>query len=193
MQELTARLIVFLLGVGGFTLAAAVCDARTRRIPNKLTVPAFLAGLVFQVAFNGWAGVAGVGGAGLGSALLAFLVGFGTFFVLWLIGGGGGGDVKLMGALSVWLGFRMTLSVVIASTLIVVAATVGIMAWSALTRGTRKTKEKYVATGKPMNRKMKHQPETVAQKQQRRVMAYAVPVAVATWGVVLWHLRSLIG
>jgi prepilin peptidase CpaA len=190
MQELTTRLIVFLIGVGGFTLAAAVCDARTRRIPNALTIPAFFAGLIFQAAFNGWSGVGGVGGAGLGSALLAFLVGFGTFFVLWLIGGGGGGDVKLMGALSVWLGFRYTLHVVIASTLIVMFATLGIMAWSAVRKGARKTKEQYLATGKPMNRKQKHQPETVAEKQRRRIMAYAIPVAVATWGVVLWHLRG---
>jgi len=83
--------LVFVLVVGAFTAVAAVSDLRTRRLPNWLTVPAFAAGLLAHTVVNGF--------AGLGFALLGFATGFGLLLVLWLIGGGGGGDVKLMGAL----------------------------------------------------------------------------------------------
>ena len=81
-----------------FTAVAAGWDLREKRIPNKLTLPVFFAGWIYQAVYHGWGGLADAG--------LGFLVGFGVLFVLWFIGGGGGGDVKLMGALSVWMGFR---------------------------------------------------------------------------------------
>lgn len=186
---MTLQLIVFLLAVGGFTLTAAISDMRFRRIPNKLTFPMFLLGLVYQIGFNGWSGDGSLSGAGLQSALLAFLAGFGTLFVLWLVGGGGGGDVKMMGALSVWLGFRLTLQVLAVSTVVVLLSAMGAIVWSVLVHGPRKAKRKYLATGKTENGKQP-QPETVAQRQQRRIMAYAIPVAVATWSVLLWGLRA---
>ena len=68
---------------------AVPVDLKTRRIPNGLTVPAFVCGVVFHVIRGGW--------AGLGFSLGGFATGFGILLVLWLIGGGGGGDVKLMG------------------------------------------------------------------------------------------------
>lgn len=178
------QLIIFVIIVGLFTAVAAISDFRTRKIPNKLTVPVFVLGLIYQAAFNGWSGnpEMGLATCGLKSALLGFLVGFGTLFLLWMIGGGGGGDVKLMGALSVWIGFRLTVMVMIASTAFVLLGTVTVMAWSILRRGPWKTKEKYVA-----NSKNKHK-ESMAQRQNRRVMAYAIPVALATWVIVIWKL-----
>jgi prepilin peptidase CpaA len=59
------------------------------------------------------------------------------------------------------------------------------MVWSVLILGPRKARSKHLATGKE-----KPTVETVAQKQQRRIMAYAIPVAVATWSVILWGLRA---
>ena len=190
MPDFSLQLFVFLVAVGGFTLAAAVWDSRFRRIPNKLTLPMFCLGWIYQAAFNGWSGGDTLATAGLKSALLAFLVGFGTLFVLWMIGGGGGGDVKLMGAVSVWLGFSLTIKVLAISTLVVMLSTMGVMLWSILRYGSKKAKRKYVGTGKPHETGKKHIPESVEEKQHRRIMAYAVPVAVATWSVILWSLRA---
>ena len=183
MLTLDPQQIVFAVGIGLFTLTAAVCDWRTRRIPNRLTIPVFFLGLVYQVAFNG--------PAGLGDAGLGFAVGFGTLFVLWMIGGGGGGDVKLMGALSVWLGFHMTLLVMISSTVFVLFGTLAVMVWSLVSRGPYKTKKKFIATGKPRAAGDKAVPETVEQRKGRRIMAYAIPVTLATWLVVIWKLPTL--
>ncbi len=192
MPDMTLQLIVFLVALGGFTLAAAIWDMRFRRIPNKMTLPMFVLGLIFQIVFNGWSGDASLSGAGLLSALLAFLIGFGTLFLLWMIGGGGGGDVKLMGALSVWLGFQLTLRVLAVSTLMVLIATMAVMIWSVILHGPKKVKRKFIATGKPssVGKNQKPKAETQKEKQDRRIMAYAIPVALATWSVILYGLRA---
>lgn len=174
--ELHEMILVGCLAV--FTAVAAVTDLRTRKIPNKLTVPAFLLGLVFQLYFHPYGD--GTLGGSLFDAAKAFGIGFGTLFVLWIIGGGGAGDTKMMGALSVWLGSKMTLAVLALSTGFVLVGTLAVMAYQAATHGIRKTQQKF-----------SHQELTKADKPQRRMMTYAFPVALATWIVVLWfHLKT---
>src|SRR5204863_1435284 len=100
---------------------------------------------------------------------------------LWFIGGGGGGDVKLMGALAVWMGYQLTLLVLVASTVAVVFITMGVVGWGIVNRGMRKTQQRL--KGKVG--------ETRAQKQARRILPYAVPVAFATWLVLAWKMPAL--
>ncbi len=159
--------LVFAGGVAAFTAAAAVCDWRTRRVPNLLTVPMFIAGLVSQAAFRGSPGLADAG--------LGFAVGFGTLFVLWRIGGGGAGDAKLMGALSVWVGFLGTLAVLLLSTALVIAASAAFLARSFSLHETGKTTES-------------RNVETRDKPRMRRLMPYASPVAGAAWLVAGWQL-----
>lgn len=150
----------FLLAcVAAFTVSAAVTDFRTRRIPNWLTLTAFVLGVTFQAWQGGW--------AGLGTAAVAFSVGFGLFFVLWLIGGGGGGDVKLMGALSVWLGVTLIWQVTIFATILVAVYSMFVSARSQQQTGKEPEGESA--------------PSTAPKKKERIRVAFAVPVAIATW------------
>ena len=180
--ELTTELILFILGVACLTVGATFWDIYKRKIPNKLTLPIFALGIVYQGTFNG---LSGLGDAGLG-----FLIGFGTLFVLWIAGGGGGGDVKLMGALSVWLGFTLTLYVMIVSTFLVIISSILTMGWTVLTQGTKKMKKKMLGTGKEHKKGRKPVRETSEEKSRRRIMPYALPVTVATWAVVIWKLPT---
>lgn len=83
-------------------MIAAVFDVRERRIPNKLTYPAFLLGLVLQGAINGW--------KGLLSALLGALLFGGLFFVFYIVKAMGAGDVKLAAALGCLAGGTASLN-----------------------------------------------------------------------------------
>lgn len=178
-------ILVLIFAVSLFTAATIAWDVRFKKIPNQLTIPMFFAGWVYQLVMSmlyGW--------HHLGSAALGFLLGFGILFVLWFVGGGGGGDVKLIGALSVWLGFQMTLYVLILSTLIVLVSTVGVVLWSLIVRGARSTKGQYLGTGKNQDASAPRS-ETASDKVNRRVMTFAGPVGIATWVVLFWFYPQL--
>ncbi len=173
MSNLSTAQMIFLAAIALYTTIAAISDYRFRKIPNRLTVPMFLAGLIYQVSFFGL--------PGLKAALLGFLVGFGILFVLWMIGSAGGGDVKLLGGLSVWLGASLTLKVLFCSLIFVVVGTGAMLVGSLMSKGLRKTKAQYVKAGANGTRTL----ETSEQRAKRRVMAFAMPVALATWCVLV--------
>jgi prepilin peptidase CpaA len=91
---------------------AAVCDVRTRRIPNELTGLTLLGGLAWSIHGGGvW---------GLGSSLVACAMMMAPFVVLFVIdsAGGGAADAKLMGAIGAWLGIHQGVVVLIAVLLV---------------------------------------------------------------------------
>jgi prepilin peptidase CpaA len=77
-------------------LTACVTDLLSRRIPNVLTLGAAAAALFFHVS--------GEGMLGLQAAATGWVVGMVLFLPLFLLGGMGAGDVKLLAALGAWLG-----------------------------------------------------------------------------------------
>lgn len=85
----------------GVSLATAlIYDLRARRIPNGLIGLMLVEGLTLQYATGGSsAALAGLGG---------LAVGFAVFFPLYMRGGMGAGDVKLMAASGVFLSPSLT-------------------------------------------------------------------------------------
>jgi len=77
----------------GVILVAAIWDLRFRRIPNWLTVPALVLGVALHLYLGTW----GEAAFGFGLAVVIYLP-------LWLAGGRGAGDLKLMAALGTILG-----------------------------------------------------------------------------------------
>ena len=192
MQPFDAILIGFVVA---FTLVCLVTDLRWRRIPNWLTVPVFALGLVVHTI--------GGGLPGLWFSLRGFATGFGVLLALWLIGGGGGGDVKMMGALGAWLGAWLTVLVFLASALVTLALLAGLMAYTTANQGFAAARRRY--SGKaiaeanlersqptPQRAKVdkKHREKRTGKPTRRgRVVPYAVPMAISTW-IVLALARS---
>jgi prepilin peptidase CpaA len=77
-------------------VAATVDDLARRQVSNWICGAAFIAGFGLHVISEGWRG--GV------SALLGAITGFGVFLIFYLLGGMGGGDVKLMAGFGAVLG-----------------------------------------------------------------------------------------
>ena len=89
----------------GASLVAAVWDLRKRRIPNAVTFPLLIAGLIWAAWFGGLLGLAESAGA---CVLLAL-----PYVILFVFAGGGAGDAKLMGAIGSWLGLKQGLAVLV--------------------------------------------------------------------------------
>lgn len=87
----------------------AVSDIRDRRIPNWLTYSGLAGGLAARAVRGSW--------HGLGDATGGLLVGGGVFLLLFLVGGMGAGDVKLMAAVSAWAGLKESGTLLIATAL----------------------------------------------------------------------------
>lgn len=165
----------FVSAISAITLTAAFTDFRTHKLPNWLTVSAFIAGVVFH----------SVWGQGLAFSLQGFALGFGILFVLFLIGGGGGGDVKLMGAVGAWLGWLLTLEVYFLTALLVALVSVVAMAYHLATKGWTSFSRNYLRRSDVND---KSAPAAEGRKRSRgRPVPYAVPIAVSTWLVLLWH------
>ena len=90
---------VFVVAVAVYAGAAAYTDLRLQRIPNYLTVPTAIAGLV--CAFAPLAGIS-YDATGLPVRLRP---GFRNIFHPLFVWGGGSGDLKLVAALGAWLGW----------------------------------------------------------------------------------------
>ncbi|MEM2192541.1 MAG: A24 family peptidase, partial [Candidatus Hadarchaeales archaeon] len=78
------------IAIGG-TCVAIYTDLKSRIIPNRLTYPMIIAGLLLNLLdgiwhLNFWKAISGFLGAGI-----SFAIGYG----MWLTGGWAGGDVKL--------------------------------------------------------------------------------------------------
>jgi len=87
---------VLLAGAVVLALIACWTDLRSRRIPNWLTVPALLVGVVANAVLGGL--------EGLKTSLLGALVGLGLLLPFVLLRSLGAGDWKLAGALGAFAG-----------------------------------------------------------------------------------------
>ncbi len=117
---------IVLVMVGG----VAIVDWRQFRIPNAFTVPFALVGMAYHGWFSGWAGV--------GQSLIGLLVGFAILLVPFILGGFGGGDVKLMAGIGAWVGARSVIEIfvisaallgVVSATMLLCSPTVRKEAW----------------------------------------------------------------
>ena len=82
-------------------LTATVEDIVRREIPNWIPITAIAGGIGSAVCMSGW--------SGLGSSLLGMIAGFLVFLAFYMLGGMGGGDVKLMAGLGAVLGVGLIL------------------------------------------------------------------------------------
>ncbi|MEY3288848.1 MAG: hypothetical protein RLZZ419_1090 [Pseudomonadota bacterium] len=82
-------------------ITAAVIDMRRHRLPNSLTVSAALVGLSLQYTLQGW--------HGLLDGLTGFVTGFVLFLPFYALRWMGAGDVKLMAAVGIFLGWPLSL------------------------------------------------------------------------------------
>lgn len=117
------------LGVSaGVMVTIVIADLRSMRIPNKLTYPAAMAGLILHTAASfqnpqmSWY-------EGLLESMAGFGLGFFILFLGFLFGGIGGGDVKASAALGALSGLSTTMLGLLYMGLVAGAMALSIMIW----------------------------------------------------------------
>lgn len=145
---------------------AAATDLKTGKIYNALTLPLLLSGLLLAFFFP-----EGSGG-GPKSSLLGLVVGFVPLYLVYLRGGMGGGDVKLMAAIGALKGFPFVLDVFLNSVLIGAAMGVGIIVWE------RRVKEAALFVWTTIARVF-HPGVVVHRLETKRVVPFGLAIALA--------------
>lgn len=95
MLTVNHALLLILVAVSGFF------DLKERKIPNKITFAGILIGILFNLITGGW--------LGLLHGILGMFAGLAIFFLPFVMGGMGAGDVKLMGAIGALMGWRFSI------------------------------------------------------------------------------------
>lgn len=97
-------LLLVLILVSGFW------DLKERKIPNKITFTGILIGLIFNTITGGW--------TGLLQGIFGLFAGLAIFFLPFVMGGMGAGDVKLMGAIGALMGWRFSVMTALYSAIV---------------------------------------------------------------------------
>lgn len=117
-------LLLLLVALSGFF------DLKERKIPNKITLTGILIGILFNIITGGW--------TGLLHSLLGMFAGLAIFFLPFVMGGMGAGDVKLMGAIGALMGWQFLLMTAIYSALVGGIMVLGYLLFKGTLRETMK-------------------------------------------------------
>jgi prepilin peptidase CpaA len=186
----TAVIIAFLCMMV-FTAVGLVFDLRTNKLPNKLTVPVFFAGLLYHTIYGFVQPGYWDGRGGPLFALMGFGVGFGMLFVLFLVGGSGGGDVKFMGALGTWLGAWLTFQVLVISALIGGLLTAILLVPKVFTM-RRLTLAKSGGGNLRKQKKEAEKPTWKLRVGSEWRIPFGLPAALGTWTVLILYWAGFV-
>jgi prepilin peptidase CpaA len=96
--------------VCGLLIWAAYIDGKQLRVPNWLTFPMVVSGLIYSAWAGGW--------AGFQDGFFGMLVGLACLLPLYAVGGMGAGDVKLLAGVGAWMGVSATFYAFCVSTVV---------------------------------------------------------------------------
>ena len=159
-------------------IVAAYIDGKELRVPNWITFPMVLSGLVFST----WMG----GLEGFGAGLWGMTVGLLTLLPLYAVGGMGAGDVKLMAGIGAWLGAQVTwnafLATVIVGAVMAVVMVVVRRSWNKHYSNFLLIFTEFLTVKDP--RKLS---EIAAErKPQMLLLPYGIPICIGSIGYFLY-------
>jgi prepilin peptidase CpaA len=164
--------------VSAILILAAWIDGRELKVPNWITFPMVLAGLIYST----WVG----GFGGLGAGLLGMCVGLLTLMPLYAVGGMGAGDVKLMAGIGAWLGWEITLAAFAVSVVVGAVMAVIMVLWD---KSMKHHYENFLLIlSEWMVIKNPYELSKIAAERKPRMMLlpYGIPICIGTIGYFVY-------
>ena len=175
----TSSLPIFVVVIA--VVIAALTDIRTYRVHNLVTLPLLVSGLIYH-------GVVG-GSAGLIMSAYGAMIGLGLLFLFFLLGGMGGGDVKLLAGIGAWLGWQFTVVVLAIAS---IAAGIYALIFAVITGRIRETWAKFQilwfrvsSVGRHFAAEDRVELILANSDKQGRVVPFAAMMAVGVFVVVI--------
>ncbi len=162
--------IFVIVSLGSVLIIGAIIDLCTQKIPNFLTFPAMVAGLVYHTVTSGWHGMI--------FSFSGLMVGTAIFLIPYMMGGMGAGDAKLMGAVGSIIGLK---GIFYASLL--TAITGGIYALVLFLLNIQFLKSffsRHILTAKTFSHTGKFIPIPADNAEKRPKLCYGVAIAIGT-------------
>ncbi len=169
-------------------------DSTQRKIPNKITMPAILIGVIWSTVNSGLDGFL--------FSVLGFLLGFAVFLVPYIFGGIGAGDVKLMAAIGSLMGWRFTLASGLSTA---IAGGVLVIIYMFIKGGLKETlvdafgilikpllKFLYMTSGKKWFLDKQNYFNVHKSKKENEYVPYAIAIATGTLMVIVFGLDNYI-
>jgi prepilin peptidase CpaA len=160
-------------------LVAAATDIWRFKVYNVLTLPLLVSGLLYH----------GYHGA-LSSSVTGVMFGFAALFVLYILGGMGAGDVKLMAGIGAWLGMPLTFYVFIASSLAAGLYAAGLVVWTGRVAETVVNLQilwlRLASVGRFLGADDKVEVEVGRTDRRKRIIPFAAMVAVGLVATLIW-------
>ena len=159
-------------------VVAALIDGWQLKVPNWITFPMVLSGIVYNTIAFGW--------EGLGASLLGMVVGLALLMPAYAIGGMGAGDVKLLAGVGAWVGVSTTFYSFCVSA--VIGGIIAI-AMVLIRRNWRKHKNQFFVIVNEMMT-VGNPTDLAAIAAQRKssmlLLPYGIPIAIGTIGYFIW-------
>jgi len=164
------------------SLAAAVTDVWRFKVYNVLTLPLLASGLLYHGLREG--------PSGLVLSMLGMLCGFGVLLLFYLLGGYGGGDVKLLASFGAWLGVEATLYVFIASSLAAGVYSIGLVVWTGQVGETAVNLQilwlRLASVGRYLGSDDRVESEVRRSDRRTRIIPFAAMVAIGLVATLIW-------
>ncbi len=167
---LLVKELVYPAAASLFALIGAGFDMKCRRIPNFVTGPAIVAGLLLHLALDGWRGLL----ASLAAGLVCGII----FLVFYLAGGMGAGDVKLITAAGCLIGLSNSPNLLILTALAGGAMGVGLAVLRGKLRSTLFNVKEIAAHHKHQG--LTPHPEHNVRNDQTLRLPYGVAIAAGS-------------
>jgi Flp pilus assembly protein protease CpaA len=171
--------------------AAAMIDLRTSRIPKTLTITIAISGLLISIVRVGWLASQnretwwlGTGSVWIGMidgflfSLCGLLLAFVIFFVMYILGTCGGGDVKLCAGIGAWIGASYVVFLLLVSVVALVIWIGSRIVFGGVPASANRR------PGEASTKRNKN-----AGQMPKRRMTFSVPAAVSAAVVMLWFFR----